>query len=287
MPSFPIVDSHLHLWDPKRFRYPWLGTVKALERPFLLEDYNEATGAGTVDTMVFLECDVEPAQALDEARWVAGQAKIDRRIRAIVPHAPLEKGNAALPHLEALAEIDLVHGVRRLLQAEPDVEFCLRPGFVEGVKLLPRFGLSFDICIYHHQLASVIRLADLCPEVPMVLDHIGKPGIRDGMVEPWRSQIVELARRENVVCKLSGVTTEADHGNWSRDQIKRYMMTAVEAFGPERLMFGGDWPVSTLAIAYPEWIAVVDETLAEFSEHERMTIYRDTAVDFYRVAARP
>lgn len=285
MPSFPIVDSHVHLWDPKRFRYPWLATVKAIERPFLLKDYNEAAGVGTVDTMVFLECDVEPALALDEARWVAEQAKIDPRIQAIVPHASLEKGNAALPELEALAEIGLVHGVRRLIQAEPDVEFCLRPGFIEGVKLLPRFGFSFDICIYHHQLASVIRLVDLCPEVPMVLDHIGKPGIRDGLVEPWRSQIVELARRDNVACKISGVATEADHQKWNRDQIKRYMMTAIEAFGPNRLMFGGDWPVSTLAIKYPEWIEVVDEALSAFSEHELRSIYRDTAIDFYRIAA--
>ena len=181
----------------------------------------------------------------------------------------------------------LVHGVRRLIQAEPDVEFCLRPGFVEGVKLLPRFGFSFDICIYHHQLASVIRFVDLCPEVPMVLDHIGKPGIRDSLIEPWRSQIAELARRDNVVCKISGVATEADHQKWSRDQIKRYMMTAIDAFGPKRLMFGGDWPVSTLAIKYPEWIEIVDEALSGFSEHELKNVYRDTAVEFYRIAAQP
>jgi len=285
MPSFPIVDSHLHIWDPKRFRYPWLASVKAFDRPMLLEDYDEAAGKGTVDTMVFLECDVAPDQALDEACWVAEQAKIDPRIRAIVPHAPLEKGEAVLPHLEALAQIGLVHGVRRLIQGEPDVAFCIRPGFVAGVKLLPRFGWSFDACIYHHQLASVIRLADLCPEVAIVLDHIGKPGIREGLVEPWRSQMVEIARRENVVCKLSGVATEADHRNWSRDQIKRYTMSAVEAFGPNRIMFGGDWPVSTLAIAYPTWIEIVDEMLSGFSEAERRAIYRDTAIRFYRIAA--
>jgi L-fuconolactonase len=233
--------------------------------------------------MVFVECDVDPAQALAEAQWVSEQARRDKRIQAIIPHAPLEQGDSVLLHLEQLAEMKLVRGVRRLLQSEPDAEFCLRPRFVEAVRLLSRFGWSFDICITYRQMDSVIRLADLCPAVPMVLDHLGKPNIREGMLEPWRTQMAELARRENVVCKLSGVATEADHSRWDREELKPFMEAALSAFGPKRLMFGGDWPVSTQAISYRGWLDVVEWVLASLSVSELTSVFRDGARAFYRL----
>jgi L-fuconolactonase len=283
MPAFPIIDSHLHVWDKDQISIPWLPSVPALDRSVTLDDYDAACGPGVVEGMVFVECDVDPAQSLAEARWVSEQARRDKRIQAIVVFAPLEQGNSVLPHLEQLTEMNLVRGVRRLLQAEPDAEFCLRPRFVEAVRLLSRFGWSFDIGVTYRQMESVIRLADLCPAVPMVLDHLGKPNIREGMLEPWRRQLAELARRENVVCKLSGVATEADHSRWNREELKPFMEAALGAFGPKRLMFGGDWPVSTQAISYRTWLDVADWVLTGLSVSEVRSVFRDTARAFYRL----
>jgi L-fuconolactonase len=285
MPSFPIVESHLHIWDPERIDIPWLASTPLLNRPMTLADYDAARGSTAVDAMVFLECDVAPEAALDEVAWVSGLAQSDARIQAIVAHAPLQLGEGATPHLEALSEFDLVRGVRRLIQSEPDTEFCIRPDFVEGVRRLSGFGWSFDACIIHTQIRSLIRLVDLCPDISFVLDHIGKPAIRDGQLEPWRDAMHELARRDNIVCKLSGVATEADHQNWTYQDLEPYMDTALQAFGPSRLMFGGDWPVALAAINYETWIATVDRFLAGLSDDERHQIYAGTARSFYRLGS--
>jgi len=283
MPSFPIVDSHLHIWDSWQIDIPWLARDALLNRPMNLVDYDEARGSTTVDAMVFVECDVAPKAALAEVAWVAEQAQADPRIRAIVAHAPLELGTGVLPHLEALSSFDLVRGARRLIQSEPDTEFCIRPDFVEGVRLLSRFGWSFDACIVHTQLKSLTKLVDLCPDVSFVLDHIGKPAIRDGQLSVWRDEMHELARRDNVVCKLSGVATEADHETWTYQDLEPFMNTALEAFGPRRLMFGGDWPVALHATSYENWIATVDRLLVAVSEDDRHQIYTRTARSFYRL----
>lgn len=280
MPQFPIIDSHLHLWNPRHLRYDWLSG--ALNRPFLPADFQSATGPIAVEAMVFLECGAAADQALDEAAWVLTQAKADPRIAAMVCHAPLEQGAAVRPHLERLATTPKVKGARRIYQDEADPAFCLSPGFIAGVRALADYGLSFDMCIKHPQLAASIALADACPDTQIVLDHIAKPGIKAGRMQPWADQMREMAKRENVVCKLSGVATEAA-ADWTPETLRPYLEVALNAFGPNRLMFGGDWPVSTLAITYPAWVAIVDTLIAELSDHEQRAIYRDTAQRFYRL----
>lgn len=280
MPNFPIIDSHLHLWDPRRLRYGWLSGD--LDRAFLPADFKIAVGPVAVDAMVFLECGAFPDQALDEAAWVLEQAKVDPRIAAMVCNAALENGDAVRPHLERLADMAKVTGVRRIYQDEPDPEFCLRPEFIAGVRALADYGLSFDMCIRHPQLEASIALADACPNTRIVLDHIGKPGIKAGLMQPWADLMVEMAKRDNVVCKLSGVATEAA-ADWTPETLRPYLDVALNAFGPSRLMFGGDWPVSTLAITYPAWVAIVDRLIADLSDSEQRQIYRDTAKAFYRL----
>ncbi len=280
MPNFPIVDSHLHLWDPAQISYPWLSG--ALDRAFLTADFQAATGPVAIESLVFLECAAAPHRAMDEARWVLSQAKAEPRISAMVCNASLEKGDAVRADLERLAGTEKVRGVRRIYQDEPDPAFCLRPDFINGVRALSDFGLSFDLCLKHPQLQATIGLADACPNVPMVLDHIAKPGIAAGLMQPWADQMRQLAKRENVVCKLSGVATEAAAG-WTAETLRPYMDVALEAFGPARLMFGGDWPVSTLAITYPAWVALVDDLTRDLSETEQRQIFRDTARSFYRL----
>lgn len=280
MPRFPIIDSHLHLWDPQRLSYPWL--FQPLERAFLPADFRAASAGVEIEALVFLECGAAVDQTFAEAEQVLAWAREEPRIAAMVCNAALETGDAVRADLERLAGMDKVRGIRRIYQDEPDPAYCLRPDFVAGVRALADYGLSFDLCLKHPQLQATIGLADACPNVPMVLDHIAKPGIAKGLMQPWADQMRDMARRENVVCKLSGVATEAS-ADWTSATLRPYMEVALEAFGPSRIMFGGDWPVSTLAITYPAWVALVDEVIADLSEAEQRQIYRDTARAFYRL----
>lgn len=285
MLDFAIVDTHLHVWDPQRLRYPWLDNIPLLNRPYLLEDYNAATAPVQVEKMVFLQCECDPAQFMDEAAWVTSLAAQDPRIQGIVPWAPLEQGHRARPYLEQLAQNPLIKGIRRIIQFEPDLEFCLRPDFVAGVQALPDYGFSFDICIDHRHMANTIKLVAQCPNVSFILDHIGKPNIKDRVMEPWATQLYELAQFPNVWCKVSGVATEADHQHWTREDVRPYLDRVVECFGFERLVFGGDWPVAIQATTYPRWVETLAWAVAGCSETERRALFRDNAIRFYRLPA--
>jgi L-fuconolactonase len=170
-----------------------------------------------------------------------------------------------------------------LIQSEPDPGFCARPEFVAGVRRLGPLGLSFDICVYHFQLPAVIALARAVPEVPMVLDHLGKPAIRDGTLDPWRQHLRELAQLPHVMAKVSGLATEADWRHWSGADLRPYFEAAVEAFGFDRLMFGSDWPVSTLAVGYQQWVDTIGEMLAGTASADRERLFAGTARHFYRL----
>lgn len=283
MPDFPIIDSHIHFWDTGRLRYPWLATVPKIDRPFGLEDYRAATAGLEVEAMVFVQAEAAPEQGLAEADWVAGLARQDTRIRALVAWAPLDRGRRAAAHLGALGRHVILRGIRQNIQAQPDLDFCLRPDFIEGVRMLADFGLSFDICVDHRHMENAVRLAEKAHAVPMVLDHIGKPAIRDGALDPWRRHLRALAAMPHVWCKLSGVATEADHDRWTDAHLRPFIDEAVEAFGPDRLMFGGDWPVVILAASYRRWIGVLDDALGSLSPADRHKIWRDNAARFYRL----
>jgi L-fuconolactonase len=283
MLQFPLVDTHVHLWDPGRLPYAWLAEVPTLRRPFLPDDFRRACGPVAVGKMVFVECEGDPAHSYDEARWVADLALVDPRLRGIVARAPMEKGDAVEKELARLATLPLVKGVRRLLQSETDDAFCLRPDFVRGVRRLPQFGFSFDLCIFHRQLASVIQLVRQCPEVRFMLDHLGKPGVKAGRLDPWRAELRELATLPNVWCKLSGLATEADWTRWTPAELRPYLDHVMECFGADRVMFGGDWPVSTLATDYPRWVSTLDEALRGYSPDELHRIFVRNAEAFYRV----
>lgn len=279
-----IVDAHLHLWDPARLRYPWLAGNELLHRPYLPGDFRRASADCDVEAMIFVQCEAEPGQYLLEAEWVAALAEHEPRIAAIVAWAPLELGAPARASLEQLAQLELVRGVRRIVQFEPDPEFCLQPDFIQGVKLLAEFGLTFDICTDWSRLPYVVRFARAVPGVRMVLDHIGKPPIAAGFLEPWATHLRELAHLPHVWCKMSGVATEADHSNWNDSQLAPYIDTAIQAFGCERLMFGGDWPVSTQAIDYRRWVELLQRALAGASTADRDRFWRRNALDFYGLA---
>lgn len=283
MPAFPIIDTHVHLWDVRRLHYAWHASVPQLDRNHLLADFRHACGPVQVAKLVFVQCDCEPAQSHDEVAFVSELAESEPRLRGIVARASLEKGALVEPDLVKLAANPRVKGVRRLIQSEPDVTFCLQPDFVRGVQLLPRHGLTFDLCLTHIQLANTITLVRQCPNVRFVLDHIAKPDIKHGRLDPWRTQLRELSRLDNVWCKLSGLATEAAHATWQDSDLRPYIDHVVDCFGFDRIMFGGDWPVSTLATDYPRWVATVDAALAGCSPDELHRVYVRNAESFYRI----
>ncbi|CAA9277561.1 MAG: L-fuconolactone hydrolase [uncultured Chloroflexi bacterium] len=284
MPDFPIIDSHVHLWDPAHFRMEWLDANQRLNKTFGLAEYDEHTAGIQVEGMVYLEVDLAPEYKLLEAQWVDALAQQDGRLKAIVASAPLEYGEQVRAFLEALVAVGpRVKGVRRLLQGESDPAYCLQPRFVRGVQLLPEFGLSFDICVYHPQLASAVELVRRCPETSFILDHIGKPNIRGHQLDPWRSEIDALAALPNVVCKVSGATTEADLEHWTVDDVAPYVNHVLAAFGEDRVVYGGDWPVVLNASPYKRWAETLDTLTASLSPQAKRKLWADNARRFYRL----
>lgn len=284
MPAFPIIDSHVHLYDVDRFSYAWLKNVPKIARSFDLDDFDRARAAVEIERLVFVEVAVDPGLHLGEAAFIQEAADRDARLAAIVAHAPLEKGAAVEGDLEVLAGLRSVRGIRRLIETERDPSFVLAPAFLEAVQTLAAYGFTFDICVKHWGMTYAIELARRCPDVGFVLDHIGKPDIRHGIRQPWWGQIAELAALPNVVCKVSGVITEADHANWTAADVRPYVERAIECFGFERCMYGSDWTVSELTHAYPVWVSVLDDILAGTSLDEQRAFYRDTAIRTYRLA---
>jgi L-fuconolactonase len=278
-----IVDSHVHLWDPTRFRYPWLGGLPILNRPFLPADLGAESKTANIGKWVFVECTCDPAESLAEVDWICGLAKNETRLRGIVAHALLEKGEDAWAELKKLAARPLVKGIRRNLQSENSLDFCLEPGFVAGVKLLRTFDFSFDVCIRHEQLPAIAQLVSRVPEVTFVLDHFGKPDVRGGRVEPWATHLKALAKLPNVVCKISGLTTEADWKSWQPAGLKVYFEQALECFGFDRVLFGSDWPVATLATSYERWVDTVQNLLPFAKDADRTKLFQSNAERIYRV----
>lgn len=283
MLDFPIIDTHVHLWDPGYLRYPWLDGNALLNQPYLLADYQRACGAVQVEQMVFLQCECEFAQFMQEADWVTQLAQVDTRLTGLVPWAPLEKGEAARLDLERLAANPLVKGIRRIIQFEPDPGFCLRPDFVKGVQALPDYGLHFEICIAHPQLANTLKFVAQCPNTQFILDHIGKPDIKQHLMEPWKQELQTLAGFPNVWCKLSGLVTEADHQRWTREDLKPYIDHVVECFGIGRVLYGSDWPVAIQASEYPRWVETLAWALSGCSDAELRQVFHDNARAFYRL----
>lgn len=289
MPDFPIIDTHLHLWDPARLDYGWIKGNPLLDRPYHVEDYARDCGAVAVEAMVFLECyaDFTPrgGQYLEEVAFVEEEARRDPRIRGIVPMAPLEKGDGARQVLDAMAERHpLVKGIRRIMEFDADPRaLTLSPGFIEGVNLLEEYGMHFEINVNHSQMDIVRDFVRRIPNVPMILDHCGKPGIAEGAIGQYRADLAELARHPNLAIKLSDLPVEADWRAWTEADLRPFIDATLEAFGADRILYAGDYPVCLQATSLPRWVAVLDRALAGLGEGDLRKIYRDNANRFYRL----
>lgn len=273
------IDSHHHFWQYDPIEYSWMNDKMNI----LKNDYGpnelkkEITEAG-IDGAV----SVQASQSIAETDGLLFYAQNHDFIKGVVGWFPLSdlmvKGE-----LERYSENQWLKGVRHVVQDEPDDRFILGADFNLGVSLLKQFDLVYDILIYERQLSASIEFVDQHPQQIFVLDHIAKPRISDNSLEPWKSQMYQLSERENVTCKLSGIATEANWGEWKKEDLLPYMEIALDAFGPDRLMFGSDWPVARLAVEYGPWVNICRSFISSLSQDEQAMIEGEVATKVYQL----
>jgi L-fuconolactonase len=276
---YATIDAHHHLWKYYAPQYPWISeNMGLLRRDFLVQDLmdvlQEADIAGVVS--------VQARQTLDETRWLLDLAGRHDFIRGVVGWVSLTDPKVD-GDLENFSSHGKLKSVRHALHDEPDDLYVLREDFNQGIKLLTDFGLRYDLLIFERHLPQTIQFVDRHPNQIFILDHIAKPRIKDGVMSPWKENITELARRENVFCKLSGLVTEASWQSWTEADLDPYVQTVLAAFGAKRVMFGSDWPVMLLGSSYKSWVSIVGRAIAHLSEYERERILGKTATEAYRL----
>lgn len=281
-----VIDTHAHFWDVKALQYPWIERGSVFDRTYSLQDYQRAAAEIPIGRMIFVEADAHSSCSLREAQWVQELAAVDPRIQGIVAHVTLTGNPGVLSDLDALSTLPLLKGVRHNIQNNPP-GFAIQSAFVQGVKEVARRGLHFELCLKHGQLRETLELVQQCPEARFVLDHCAKPDIRRGDREPWLSQLRAMASMPNVVCKISGLVTEADWEQWRPEEILWYARQAAEAFGPSRIMFGSDWAVNEAAGGFVKWYRVAEALAAPWSTTDRESFFYRNAERVYRLAAAP
>jgi L-fuconolactonase len=276
-----IVDAHHHFWrlaQPAPFDYRWLDAPQnaAIRRDCLPEHLEPRLQAVGVERSIL----VQTQHNLAENRWALELAERHGFIAGVVGWVDLA-GDACEQQLLEFEEHPKFVGVRHVTQDEPDDDFIIREDVLRGLKLLEKHAVPFDLLFYVKHLRHVPTLAGHVPELPMVIDHLAKPHIRERRTDDWLPQFKSAAKFGNVYCKLSGMITEADWQRWTPADLKPYVQSALELFGPARLMFGSDWPVCELAGSYQRVFDSLNEALGPVSSHERAAIFGDTAKCFY------
>jgi len=272
------IDAHQHFWRFTPEEYGWIdGRMAALQRDFLPSDLAPLMRSQRVDATIA----VQARQTLDETDWLVQLAGEHEWIAGIVGWAPIVAPDFAA-HLDRLQDIPRVKGLRHVVQDEPS-GFLARSDFNRGISLLGQTPLVYELLIYSHQLDEATGFVDRHPNQLFVLDHIAKPKMRQDDVASWRAGIAKLARRQQVVCKISGMVTEADWSGWTPDQLQPYLETVLKVFGPGRLMVGSDWPVMTVSCTYARWWQLIADWLNLLTASERKQIEGGVAGRVYRL----
>jgi len=295
--SFPIIDTHQHLWDISKFKLPWLESAsEAIKRSFVTKDYIEAT-RGLQMKAVYMEVNVDPSQKVLEAEHVIELSKS-------ADHPTIAAVIGGIPTSEEFKDYAMrfkgnpyVKGVRRVLH-DPDVKAgtCLSEIFVKNMRLLGELGMSFDLCMRPNELMDGVKLADQCPDTRFIVDHCGnadpkafgaegEKGIDEAWhkAEPWKKAIAELAKRKNVICKISGVVVRAPQGKWNSEQLAPIVNHCLDEFGAERVVFGSDWPVCLLNAQLRDWVAALKEITSERGRDYQRKLFHDNAERLYKL----
>lgn len=278
----PIVDTHQHLWDLSRFRLPWIKRGSPLAKNFVTTDYAKATEGLNVVKSVYMEVAVDPAQHDEEAEYVIDICKKGNTpmVAAVISGRPAAEGFRR--YITRYKDNKYIKGVRQVLHEEGTKPgTCLDPKFIEGVRLLGELGMSFDLCVRPAELADAAKLVDACPDTRFILDHCGNANVQASNLGQWKKDMSAIARRKNVVCKISGIVASARPREWTVEDLAPIVLQTAEVFGKDRIMFGGDWPVCTLAATYAEWVAALDSIVRPWKDEEQRKLFHDNAVRFY------
>ena len=273
------IDSHQQFWRYNASEYGWIDeSMSTLRRDFLPENLKVELDAAGFDGAI----SVQARQTLEETRWLLDLAAAAPHVFGVVGWVDLRSPDVRSQILEFASKPKFL-GVRHVVQSEPDDRFLLQPEFLRGVSMLEEFDLTYDILIYPRHLPTATEFVKRFPRQRFVLDHLAKPPIKSGSLNPWQPGIRELAKHQNVFCKLSGLVTEADWKNWKPSHIEPYLHVALESFGPERLMIGSDWPVCTVAGSYLRVMNLLIEYLFKYPDGVRDAVLGGNAAKFWKL----
>ncbi len=273
------IDSHQHFWTFDPIRDSWItDDMSVIQRNFYPDDLKPILIQNGIDGCVAVQAD----QSLAETAFLLDLAAKNDFVKAVVGWIDLQADDIE-EQLSELNSVKKLAGFRHVLQAEPDVEYMLRPNFLRGIAKLQKYGFTYDILIFPKHLTTAQKLVAQFPDQPFVLDHIAKPYIKAGLIDEWKRDIQSLAKFENLQCKVSGIITEADWKNWTYKPIKPYLDVVFEAFGIDRIMFGSDWPVCLVAGDYAQVKGIVETYTEDFSDSEKNKVFGENATKFYSI----
>jgi L-fuconolactonase len=280
----PIVDCHQHLWDFRRFRPPWLKSAGVLNRSYTMEDYLRATRGLNVVKAVYMEVDVAPEQQQEEADYITRICERGRTptVAAVVSGRPGHPGFA--PYARQFQGSAYIKGLRQVLHVpERPRGYCLRPAFVDHIQLLGELGLTFDLCMRAVELPDAAKLIDLCPRTRFILDHCGRADAHftDAQLRQWKRDLADVAKRRNVICKVSGIIQTCRPRENKARALEPLITHTLKAFGPNRVIFASDWPVTNLSASFEEWVEAVRWAVRHRTAAEQRRLFHDNAVRFY------
>jgi predicted TIM-barrel fold metal-dependent hydrolase len=285
-PPIPIIDTHQHLWDLRKFKPPWLkgADVAKINRPSNMEQYRAAAKGLNVVKTIYMEVDVDPRQQVEEAEWVEAVSRSGNTLMV----GGTVSARPASPQFRAYVMrfkgSKYIKGVRQVLQV-PDAKpgLCLTPEYVKSIRLCGELGLRFDLCMRPAELSDGAKLADLCPHTQFVLDHCGNAQAGDPNWTRWERDIANIAKRKNVVCKVSGIIKTVKPGANAGEELDPIVRHVIECFGPDRVMFGSDWPVCTLTSSLHDWVEALKYILRDTPIIDQKKLFHDNAAKFYGV----
>jgi len=273
-----IVDTHQHFWKYDPVNYDWITEqMSVIRRDFLPTDLAEVLAENKVESCI----SVQANQTEEETEWLVKMADENDFIAGVVGWVDL-RSNSIAERLHYFRQYKKLKGFRHVLQGE-EPSFMLQKEFLNGIGKLHQHGFTYDILVFPHHLSAVSDLVKQFPDQRFVIDHLAKPYIKDGKIDEWKAAMERISKYQNVYCKLSGIVTEADWQNWTKETLKPYIDAVVQSFGTDRIMFGSDWPVCLVASSYEKWLTVLKEYFTTFSGAEQENVFNKNAGRFYNL----